>query len=64
MAADELDGPGFTGEVGQAGFGRQVQTAETGLSFAAWRTQLRVRAAVQLLADGTYIHPEAPPASV
>ncbi|GAB4057364.1 helix-turn-helix transcriptional regulator [Catellatospora paridis] len=28
---------------------------ETGLSFARWRTQVRVRAAIQLLADGTAV---------
>jgi AraC-like DNA-binding protein len=27
--------------------------AETGVSFAQWRTQVRIRAAIQLLADGT-----------
>ncbi|WP_230686303.1 helix-turn-helix transcriptional regulator [Catellatospora vulcania] len=29
--------------------------SETGLSFARWRTQVRVRAAIQLLADGTTV---------
>lgn len=29
--------------------------AETGLSFAQWRTQVRVRAAIRLLADGTSV---------
>lgn len=29
--------------------------AETGLSFASWRTQLRIRAAIPMLADGTSV---------
>ena len=29
--------------------------AETGLSFSEWRTQVRIRAAIQLLADGTSV---------
>jgi AraC-like DNA-binding protein len=29
--------------------------SETGLSFARWRTQVRIRAAVQLLANGTTV---------
>jgi AraC-like DNA-binding protein len=33
--------------------------AETGLSFAAWRTQVRIRAAIQLLADGTAVNATA-----
>ncbi|HEY0185964.1 MAG TPA: AraC family transcriptional regulator [Cellulomonas sp.] len=33
--------------------------AETGRTFAGWRTQVRVRAAVQLLADGTSVHATA-----
>lgn len=29
--------------------------AETGMTFATWRTQVRIRAAIQLLADGTTV---------
>ncbi|MBQ0825084.1 helix-turn-helix domain-containing protein [Streptomyces sp. RG38] len=33
--------------------------AETGLNFAAWRTQVRIRAAIPMLADGTSVNATA-----